>query len=289
MQITPLLRKLRHKYIWKRVFLERMTEPLHLNLVSLFVAMFGSFRTKVAFDLVIRQQHAYGILAAADIAKAQGNTTVALLEFGVANGAGLLNICHVAKLVTAATGINFLIFGFDTGKGMPPPRSYKDHPELYQEGDFPMDNVALEARLPPNAKLLLGELTNTVPQFLATTDSTVPIGFVSIDVDYHSSTVDALRVLDGTPERYLPRVPIYLDDVHFDSHNSWCGELLAVNEFNQAHEFRKIESHAFFRGSRIMKNASWIDHMVTLHVLDHPVRSMFKRSRDTISLSNPYL
>ena len=289
MQINLLLRKFRHKYIWKRLLQERMTEPLHLNLVSLFVAMFGSFRCKVAFDLVIRQQHAYGILAAADIAKAQGNATVALLEFGVASGAGLLNICHVAKLVTAATGINFLIFGFDTGKGMPPPRSYKDHPELYQEGDFPMDSVALEARLPPNAKLLLGELTDTVPQFLATTDSTVPIGFVSIDVDYYSSTVDALRVLDGIPQRYLPRVPIYLDDVHFDSHNSWCGELLAVNEFNQAHEFRKIEPHAFFRGSRIMKNASWIDHMVTLHVLDHPARSMLERSRDTISLSNPYL
>lgn len=289
MQMTPLFKKLRHKYIWKRLLHERMTEPLHLNVVSLFVALFGSFRSKVAFDLVIRQQHAYGILAAADLAKSQGITTVALLEFGVASGAGLLNICQVAKSVTAATGVEFLVFGFDTGKGMPPPRSYKDHPELYQEGDFPMDSAALQARLPANARLMLGDLTTTVPQFLASADPSVPIGFVSIDVDYYSSSVDALRVLAGAPQRYLPRVVIYLDDVHFDSHNSWCGEQLAVNEFNQAHDFRKIEHHSFFRGSRIMKNASWIDHMVTLHVLDHPIRSNLDRSRATISLSNPYL
>lgn len=207
MKITPLFKKLRYKYIWKRLMHERLTEPLHLNFFSLFVAMFGSFRSKVAFDLVIRQQHAYGILAAADIAKTQGVATVALLEFGVASGAGLLNICQVANSVTAATGVNFLVFGFDTGKGMPPPLSYRDHPELYQEGDFPMDNAALEARLPPNAKLILGELSKTIPKFLATTDSTVPIGFISIDVDYYSSTVDALRVLDGPPSAICHACP----------------------------------------------------------------------------------
>jgi hypothetical protein len=51
-------RKLRMRRIWWRMFLERGTEPLHLNLLSLLVAAVGGFRMKVEFDLVLRQHHA---------------------------------------------------------------------------------------------------------------------------------------------------------------------------------------------------------------------------------------
>jgi hypothetical protein len=59
-------------------------------------------------------------LYVADEAKKLGLKSVTLAEFGVANGAGLLNICLVAQRVTKATGIEFDIYGFDSGKGMPP-------------------------------------------------------------------------------------------------------------------------------------------------------------------------
>ncbi len=116
-----------------------------------------------------------------------------------------------------------------------------------------------------------------------------PVGFISIDVDYYSSTRDALAVLDGTEEQYLPRTLIYLDDLEHPSHNSWCGERLAVNEINERHEMRKIEQHAFLRGYRIFRNARWIDHMFTLHVLDHPSRSTLTGIRQSTILTNPYL
>src|SRR5690606_30770495 len=112
------LKKLRNRYIWERIFYERVTEPLHLNLMSLGVAAFGSFRAKVAFDLILRQQHAYAILACADLAREMDIHEVSLVEFGVAAGAGMLNICELAKRVTRETGVRFRIFGFDTGKGM---------------------------------------------------------------------------------------------------------------------------------------------------------------------------
>jgi hypothetical protein len=283
------LKKLRNEYIWKRIFYERATEPLHLNLLSLGVAMFGGLRARVAFDLMLRQQHAYSILACADLAREVGIKEITLIEFGVAAGAGILNICKLAEAVTRETGVQFKVFGFDTGKGMPAPQSYRDHPELYQEGDFPMNHDALQRALPANAKLVIGELKDTVAPFMQSISVAAPIGFVSIDVDYYSSTRDALAVLDGAPEQYLPRTLIYLDDLEHPSHNSWCGERLAVNEFNQRHDMRKIEQHAFLRGYRLFRNARWIDHMFTLHVLDHPSRTALKQDRQSTVLTNPYL
>jgi hypothetical protein len=289
--LKVITRKLGHRYIWERLFVERLSEPFHLNLISLAVAAFGSFRAKAAFDLVIRCQHAYGLLKSADYAKSLGFKSVTLIEFGVAAGAGLLNICHIAKQVTQCTGVEFRIYGFDTGSGMPPPQGYKDHPDLYASGDFPMNFDALSRKLPTNCKLIVGDIATTLRDFLSAADPASPIGFVSLDVDYYTSTRDALAVFDGQASLYLPRVQIYLDDLEDMSHNSWCGELLAVHEFNQAHELRKIERHAFLRGYRIFKNARWIDHMFQLHVLDHAVRSEARVATDLspVVLTNPYL
>jgi len=35
---------------------------------------------------------------------------------------------------------------------------------------------------------------------------------------------------DPDPEKYLHTMLLYFDDLTFDTHNSWCGELMAVNE-----------------------------------------------------------
>jgi len=284
------LKKLIRPYIWKRIFYERLSEPIHLNLLSLFVMIFGSFRLKVDFDLVLRSQHAYALLKAADDAKKIGKERVSVIEFGVANGAGLFNIQSIAKRITKTTGIYFDIYGFDTGKGMPPPTSYKDHPDLYAEGDFPMDFEKLQNALDSNTKLVIGPINETMPKFLEQDFKSSPIGFISIDVDYYSSSVESLKVLEKESTAYLPRVTIYLDDLQDDSHNTWCGELAAINEFTQNHEYRKIERHTFLRGFRIFKNAKWIDHMFFAHILDHPNRvdPALNKSKTNI-LSNPHI
>ena len=262
------LKKFANAYIWKRLFCERLTEPLHMNALSILVACLGSLRLKIEFDLVIRQQHAYALLNAADQAKRLGYKRVSVFEFGVAAGAGLLNLQALARRIEATTGIGFNIYGFDTGAGMPPPTSYKDHPELYQAGDFPMNRDLLSRKLVGNTRLILGPLSETIAKFLTMDFSDAPIGFISIDVDYYSSTVDDLEDL---------------------SHNTRCGEQAAVAEFSNANPMRLIEKHAFLRGYRLFKNARWIDHMYQCHVLDHPTRNDLTSARDPVVLTNPYL
>lgn len=277
-------------YIWKRVLVERFSEPLHLNIMTPFVAIFGSLRTKIFFDLYVRQQHAFGLLTAADDAIASGYSRVTVIEFGVANGAGLLNICSLAGKITKVTGVSFDIVGFDNVSGMPPLRDYRDHPELYQPGWYPMDAPdLLRANLPSNAQLILGDMASTVPAFLSARPADSPIGFVSLDVDYYWSSVEALKCFAGPAELYLPRVTMYLDDIGFVAHNPWCGELAAISDFNAGGDMRKIAPFNFLRESRLFKNARWLSHMYTLHVLDHPLRFSLLEKYGHVVLDNPYL
>jgi hypothetical protein len=272
----------------ERLFRERLSEPLHLNLLSLFVGAFGSYRAKVYFDLVLRQYTAFCLLDAAQRAASLGLRRVAVLEFGVASGAGLLNICENAQRVTKATGVEFEVYGFDTGGGLPPPRSYRDHPELYQSGDFPMDLDGLRAKLPTFAQLILGDVADTVPKFLAKA-AAAPIAYVAIDVDYYWSAVEALRVFTGGPARYLPLVNVYLDDCHSPYHNEDCGELLACSEFNQEQSMRKIHQYTALAEKRLFKNASWISKIFCLHVLDHEIRQSGAARTLQKTVENPYL
>jgi hypothetical protein len=283
-------RKLARPHVWKRIFVERLSEPLHLNLISLFVAAFGSVRARISFDLYVRQQHAFGLLQAADAAAAAGYKRVTAIEFGVANGAGLLNMCNLAKKITGATGVEFNVVGFDAATGMPPIRDFRDHPELYQPGWYPMsDPDRLRAKLTANAALILGEIAMTVPCFLDALPDDAPIGFVSVDVDYYWSAVDSLKVFDGPPERYLSLVTMYFDDVSSQTHNPWCGELAAIEEFNARHDQRKIAPFNFLREDRILKNAKWIRQMYTLHVLDHPARFTALKNHGSVVLGNSYI
>jgi hypothetical protein len=273
----------------RKVLVERGTEPIHLNLLSLIVAACGSYRAKVDFDLVVRQQYAFPILYAADAAKRYGHKTVTIIEFGVAGGAGLLNMCRIAERTRAATGIEFRVYGFDTGKGMPAPLDYRDLPESFQAGDFPMDVDALKQALPDFAELIIGDIAETVPEFLNTPPDDAPIGFVAVDVDYYSSAKKALEVLGGAPDLYLPVVPVYLDDIGVDGSNPWTGELLAVDEFNRDNRLRKIAPFTLLRSRRIFKNTQWIDRMFAAHVHDHALRSPAHRRQSRNVLPNEYI
>lgn len=283
-----LLKRLSNARILKRVFMERLTEPLHLNLLSAAVALFGGFRARVAFDLVVRQNHAFGLLKAADQAREFGIRRIAAVEFGVAQGAGIMNLCEIARRVSRATGVEIDIIGFDTGTGMPPPRDHRDHPEVYAAGDFPMPNrEELVGRLPPNARIYFGDVGKTVPQFLAECKGVV--GFVSFDVDYYWSTLEALKLFEGDAATYLPKVICYFDDVMFDWHNEFCGELAAIADFNRGHPLRKISRYNYLEKERIFIRAKWLGGMFILHVLDHSLRQPGGVQNAVRVLDNPYL
>lgn len=285
-----VLRRLLQKEKLGKVFVERLTEPLHLNILSAFVALFGSYRAKVAFDLVVRQQYAFPILYAADAARRYGYKTVTLVELGVASGAGLLTMCRIAERTTRATGIEFRIVGFDGGKGMPEAIDYRDLPEHFQAGDFPMiDFAGLKKALPSNAELILGDVAQTAPAFAKTLTPDAPLGFVAVDVDYYSAAKAAMPILEGAAQNYLPLVPVYLDDIGVDGSNPWSGELLAVSEFNEQNALRKIAPFTLLRSRRIFKNTQWIDRMFAAHIHDHPYRSPAHKRATKWVIGNEYL
>jgi len=282
-------KKLQHKYIWKRLFLERLAEPLHLNLIAIFVWLFGSYRSKIAFDLIVRQQHAYCLLKAADRALKLGYKSVSVIEFGVASGAGILNIQKIASRIQKITGVKFDIYGFDNIVGMPTHLDYRDHPDLYKEGDYKMNYELLKKQLNQNVKITNGNIKNNVREFIKNLSPQSPIGFVAIDVDYYSSTVDALTVFDDDDaSKYLDIVYLYVDDIGNELHNSLCGELLAIREFNDRHNKMVIEKHSFLENTRVFRRANWLKHIYFLHNLAHKRRNEIY-SGDNRSLNNYYL
>src|SRR5204863_3921718 len=139
-----------------------------------------SFVAREAFELINRPHYAWGLLAAADAASAAGLPGVLALEFGVAAGAGLLNMAVIAERVSAVTGVDVRVVGFDTGKGMPPPADYRDHPDHYFTGYFAMDVDRLRAALPSRARLVVGDVSDTATAFVDDVDPLRPIGFVAL-------------------------------------------------------------------------------------------------------------
>ena len=120
--------------------------------------------------------------------------------------------------------------------------------------------------------MVLGDIRATVPDFLEA-HNPAPIGFVSIDVDFYSSTAAALRLFDGDHRHFLPRVFCYLDDTVGDEdqvvHNDYVGELAAIREFNEANNAMKLSPINGLRHKRRVP-APWNDVIYVLHRFDHP-------------------
>ncbi len=195
-----------------------------------------------------------------------------IFEFGVAQGDGLVNLCGICERIASSTGMQFEIYGFDSDSGMPRLEGYRDHPELWHQGQFKSDHDAIRRKLTPNATLVSGNIKDTIGNFCRDKLSErSPVGFVSIDVDLYSSTVPIFELFKQRPTCYLPTTILYFDDINdLLTCNKWCGEMLAIREFNEANELRKMEE------MRVRQNhppAGWHDHIYGLHVLDHPVRT----------------
>jgi len=247
----------------------------------------ATLRDGIVRGTVERPNYAYGMLRAADLAKALGHASITVVEFGVATGNGLLCMVEHARKIEAETGVFVRVVGFDTGSGLPPTTGYKNHPELWREGDFSMeDQKRLLAKLDGRAELILGDIKDTILPFADALDGSSPIGFVSIDTDIYSGAKDALRGFSKAPECYLPAVSMYFDDVGSFFSNQWCGELVAIEEFNQENSLRKIDNDRSLR-YRPVPYMPWYDHMYVLHVLDHPIRNR-GIERNALSLEEHY-
>lgn len=102
-------------------------------------------------------------------------------------------------------------------------------------------------------------------------ENPAPIGFISFDLDYYSSTAEAFQLFDEHNNLFLPRVFCYFDDcIGSDSelHSEFTGELLLINEFNHRNSQRKLGKINGLRYKRIFESR-WNDVMYVLHLFDH--------------------
>lgn len=225
---------------------------------------------KVRYDAFERPQFAYGLYQAARQARALGYRSFSAIEFGVAGGNGLLAMERIAEEIGRAMGLRIEVYGFDTGQGMPAPVDYRDAPFIWQPGQFRMDVAALQARL-KTARLIIADVEDGVRRFLGEAKA-APVGFVSFDMDYYSSTVKALAICEAGHEAFLPRALFYFDDIVGDDselHCEFIGELLAIREFNASHATMKIAPIHGLASKRPIPD-HWHVKTHVLHRFEHP-------------------
>ncbi len=209
-----------------------------------------------------------GTLFAADQARREGLDEISVAEFGVASGKGLLVLQQEAALVERETGVRIRVFGFDAGPtGLPEfCGDYRDMPDIWRPGDYPMDVAWLKARLDPRTTLVLGNIRETAPRFYAEYDPP-PFGFIAIDVDLYSSTLPALQLLSSSERRMLKHTAMWLDDINLMESHRFAGELLAIDEFNESSGDVKIDAWRGLAPGRPMPDAPWLKHMFLAHDL----------------------
>lgn len=220
-------------------------------------------------EVGLRKPYAWGMLQAASLASGLGYKRVSMVEFGVAGGNGLVAMETIAERIEKCIpGLRIDVLGFDSGVGLPPPRDYRDVPNLCSSGLYAMDQDKLRARL-HRAKLILGNVRDTVGGFVASNPA--PLAFIACDFVLYSSTLDGLRILDATEDLLLPRIHCYFDDVLGFTYSDDTGERLAIHEFNAAHGTRKI-SPIFGLKYYVppdFSNEMWVDKFWIGHIYDH--------------------
>lgn len=235
-----------------------MEPPFRLVTAALVKRLSRRARTHALWDPADRPHFLLGILRAADQATEFGSPAISVAEFGVAGGAGLIRMQEYAAWVQAETGIRIRVLGFDTGAGLPAGTGdHHDHPEIWSPGDFAMDWDALRPKLGAQTQLILGDVRYTVPQVLQA-GMPAPLGFVSIDVDFYSSTRDALRILSLPECKTMIRVVVFLDETETVRDPRFAGELLAVEEFNQEPHGVRINRWHGARNNRPLPRAGLV-------------------------------
>jgi hypothetical protein len=246
-----------------------MEQPFRIFTKALLKQLPISVRTRELWSISHRPGYLLGLLNGAGIARYQQIPEISALEFGVAGGQGLLALQSEAEAVEKETGVKIKVYGFDRGSGLPEMiNDYRDHPDYWKPGDFPMDVNRLRAKLQPRTQLILGDVEETTRQFIERIQ-TSPIGFISFDLDLYSSTTHAFTVLTHSHKQMLRQVPLYFDDVveSFVSHR-FAGELLAIDEFNERSESVKIDRWRGVKSGRPFPEETYLDKMYIAYDLE---------------------
>lgn len=215
------------------------------------------------FSDVERPEYGYALYHAAQLGRALGQKRISAIEFGVAGGAGVVNLEFHAKNIMKEIDIGIDIFGFDLETGLPAPTDYRDLPFKWFEGAYKMDREALESRL-EMTKLIIGDVRETIKTFYDDY-SPAPIGAIFFDLDFYSSTMGAFEIFNTPQINYLPRVMCYFDDIL--GTNPYIGELLAIDEFNESNPMRKIVKPYALHA---LRGRLWNEKIFQMHDFEHP-------------------
>jgi hypothetical protein len=222
---------------------------------------------------VLRSSYTWGTLHAAHLAKSLGVMRISVVEFGVAGGNGLVALERAARRVQSHLGVAIDVHGFDTGVGLPPPTDYRDLPNIFRQSEYRMDVDALRNRL-HHAQLHIGLVGETVERFVASRPA--PVGFISFDLDYYTSTMNAFTLLEAHESLLLPRIHCYFDDIMGFTFSEFTGERLAIDEFNATHVSRKISPIYGLRYflPPVYAQQQWSEMFYMAHLFDHPLYSV---------------
>jgi hypothetical protein len=215
----------------------------------------------------VRGHYLWSTLHAARLGRALGHPAVSVIEMGVAGGNGLLALERAADIAGKIFEIEIAVFGFDTGAGMPPVTDRRDIPWAIEGGILAMDVPALKKRL-RHAELVLGRVEETVPQWL--TQPHPPVGFVAFDLDIYTATMAAFGIFETEPDRLLPRIACYFDDIFGYGWSDFAGERAAITEFNESHTDRKI-SKCYGLGYEFGPpdaTMPWVEQIYFAHIFD---------------------
>jgi len=232
---------------------ELATLPI-LDEAGIPVRIFGQFQAffRENYKALPYNYYAKGLMDSANLAKSHGVNRISCIEFGVANGRGLICLELYAKEISRLTGIYIDVFGFDSGAGLFEPVDYRDCLQVWRGGDYKMNFDELQNKL-YSAKLIIGDICKTTKTFL--TDYAVyPIGFISVDVDTYTPTIAILDMLLESDKYFLPIIMMYFDDIF--SNLEFQGEFLAIKEFNAKSKSVKISPE--YRNFNFSKNFTGI-------------------------------
>ena len=224
------------------------------------------FKRTVTAKGLRRPHYAWGSLQALNLAKALEIQRVSFIEFGVAGGNGLTALESIAETLERVFAVDVDIYGFDAAAGMPGATDYRDAPNLWRPGFYPMDQEKLQQRL-KRTQLYLGPVEHTIPKFLA--KKPAPVAFIAFDLCYYNSTAKAFSIFDADQSALLPRVHCFFRNTLGRTFGDFNGERLAISEFNSKHQTRnisKIYGLQYYLGRNVGR---WVDQYYMAHIGDH--------------------
>lgn len=190
-----------------------------------------------------RRSYVIGSILGALQAKNCGYTEITLIEFGVATGTGFSALMKIAEAIKIEMKMDVKVIGFDNKTGLPEPKGYRDHPEIWKASQFvsgPNFKIIEDEAKKKEHDLVIGDINNTLKHFKIEKKI---IAFAAIDVDYFSSTLPITEYFKGLDSNsLLPATVLYFDDVlNVWTYSSFTGEELAIRLFNDTTQNRKIE------------------------------------------------